>query len=726
VTKAAVAPTDDAPPLWRAAIVVALGTLLVASAVTTILSTEAFATNFLSPATWRSVAAALAAEGTTSSDQAPISFAKVLLGAVTVTVVTLGIGTLLIQQHTKRTWTKSFAICGDRGWWWWCAAGLWEWAWVAAVTVAGENGGAWLVGMSPFWMSVCFAGWLTTLCHVGSPGIAIPGRLPRRATWMLSALISAYIVIFTTMNWRLWFNLYIPHGDSAMYEEHLWNLLHGKGFRSYLDQGLFFGEHIQFVHLGLIPLYVLWPSHLLMELCGSAALALGAVPVFWMTRRHTGPDRIALCAAAAYLLYFPMQFLDIEIDLKTFRPEAFGIPILLFTLDQLDRGRWRGFLLGVLACLTVKEDYALILSPLGLWIAATAWRSPQILSCDASRRRLWLTTGVALTLFGVFYLWLATRVLMPWFRTGQEIHYTSYFSRLGDSPEAIIRTVLTRPGFVLGEVATLSTALYAVALLAPVGFLALLSPGRLAVGLPLFGVLCLNELARDPRHQFHAPLVAIVFWAVAGGLGNLPTMLSWLRRSGNSSPGGRVWTDQREGSPGERAQDRGFAEAAPAPATPTNSVLRWSGTWLWTCALATGLWFSLSPLSVTFWDSGSNWHWRKLYGPTPRGAAFAKIAPLIPLTARVASTDFVHPRFTHHARSYDYSDYVRKASGYERRVPDDTDFIVIDATHPYSQYHRPEDVPEFHDAERWELLPDETGGVFIVLRRRMANPRRAD
>ncbi|MDZ4687463.1 MAG: amidohydrolase family protein, partial [Planctomycetaceae bacterium] len=34
-----------------------------------------------------------------------------------------------------------------------------------------------------------------------------------------------------------------------------------------------------------------------------------------------------------------------------------------------------------------------------------------------------------------------------------------------------------------------------------------------------------------------------------------------------ASSGGRGWTDQREGSPGERATDRGFAEAAPAPAT---------------------------------------------------------------------------------------------------------------------------------------------------------------
>src|SRR6185503_11115540 len=84
-------------------------------------------------------------------------------------------------------------------------------------------------------------------------------------------IVGIYVVVFVTMNWRLYFNLLIPHGDSAMYEEHLWNVLHGKQFRSYLDQGLFLGEHIQVVHLGLLPLYVLWPSHLLLELCESLA-----------------------------------------------------------------------------------------------------------------------------------------------------------------------------------------------------------------------------------------------------------------------------------------------------------------------------------------------------------------------------------------------------------------------------------------------------------------------
>ncbi len=575
------------------------------------------------------------------------------------------------------------------------AVGLWDWVWLFAVLTAGDAGATLLAALIPFWLAVVIAAVITAGSGQWAEhrGQSRDSETPSnwRKDWRLAALIAVYVVVFTTMNWRLWFNLLLPHGDSAMYEEHLWNLLHGKGFRSYLDQGLFLGEHIQFVHLGLIPLYLLWPSHLLLEFCESLALGCGAMPVAWLTLRHTGSRSAALGAAAAYLLYTPMQFLDIEIDLKTFRPEAFGIPILLFTLDQLDRGRWRGFLLGVLGCLTVKEDYALVLSPLGLWIAGTAWKAPESSSASVQGRR-WLWIGCGLCLFGVFYLWLATRVLMPWFRTGAEIHYASYFTRLGDSPEAIVRTVLTRPGYVVGLLLNLSTLLYALALLVPVGGLACLSPGRLAVGLPLFGILCLNELARDPRHQFHAPLVAIIFWATAVGLSRFPDLCDWLRKR---------WQQTREANAG--------------PSRP--ALLTLGSRWLWTSSLATGFFFSLSPLGLSFWDPGSSWNGWKLYGPGPRGAAFATIAPLILPTARVASTDFIHPRFTHHARSYDYSDYARKVSGYEHRVPDDTDFIVIDTGHPYSRYKIPDDVPEYHDRQHWKLVPGVSGGMFIVLQR---------
>jgi hypothetical protein len=221
-------------------------------------------------------------------------------------------------------------------------------------------------------------------------------------------------------------------------------------------------------------------------------------------------------------------------------------------------------------------------------------------------------------------------------------------------------------------------------------FVPVLSPSRLAVGLPLFGILCLNELARDPRHQFHAPLVAIVFWALAEGWVRGVALLGWGLRKMRCE---------------------------------TASVEVVAAHLVWTSSLATGIFFSLSPLSVTFWDPGSAWYWRTLYGPSQRAEEYAKIADLIPQTARVASTDFVHPRYTHCARSYDYSGYLRKVSGYEAKVPDDTDYIVIDTQHRYSEMKSPTDVPEYRDhADEWELLPDDTNGYFIILKRRGVNP----
>jgi hypothetical protein len=136
-------------------------------------------------------------------------------------------------------------------------------------------------------------------------------------------------------------------------------------------------------------------------------------------------------------------------------------------------------------------------------------------------------------------------------------------------------------------------------------------------------------------------------------------------------------------------------------------------------SLISGCFLSMHPLSVAFWDSSGGRYWKELYIAGERPKQFEKIAGLIPPTARVASTDFVHPRYTHFERSYDYSDYARMVAGYEDKVPDDTDYIVIDTRHPYSKVREPGDIRELKiQPDQWELLPDTTDGYFLVLKRR--------
>ena len=694
--------------LLGTAILVAVGTLLTATFFQTCLSSRQLASNFVSPTTWSALKSAntVSSTGDSDPDFVNLTLMQTCWPCVLIASLCWFGGACWLVLRRGLSWGEALIRWGWHGWIWWCLVDLWEWIWIL-VGITGPSSFIAITSVIPqFWLAGCLAGWMTTWLTIGvSPQQSLESdREPFGMRWLWLAC-GLYVIVFTTMNWRLYFNLLVPHGDSVMYEEHLWNLLHGKGFRSYLDRGLFFGEHIQFAHLFLLPLYVLWPSHLLLEALSSTALALGAFPVFWMTQRQTGSSRTALAVAVAYLLYFPMQFLDIEIDLKTFRPESFGIPLLLVTLDQLDRKNIVGTLIGIAFCLTVKEDYTLIFGPLGLWIAfcQTGRRltangptrtAPENSggTLDASRVISNRVVGIGLSVFSVAYLWVATRIIIPWFRTGVEVHYASYFSRFGKTPEEILKTWLTNPGSLIEALLTPDTALYAIALLAPVAFLPLLAPARLAVGVPLFAILCMNELegSRTPQHQFHAPLVAIIFWSLSAALPVASSLVASLV--------------DRVGDKRTRASSREVA------------MLR---RLVWTSSLATGIFVSLSPLGLPFWDSGSSWYWRRLYGPSHRAAMFAQIQNEIPKSARVASTDFVHPRFTHHERSYDYSDYHRQVSGVGKRIPDDTDFLVIDTDHKYSRIKQPGDIPELReDPDAWELLPDHSEGLFIVLKRK--------
>lgn len=746
----------------------------------TILESAATAANFFSRETWQSMIGLLG--GRMSRDDtggaiAEVDFLPLFCLWAAIAAIGATLAAQLIRQYQRSTWGDSLTTAGFACGWWWLM-GVWELTRLLAFLIDWESLDQLLVVTPQFWQAAALAGWLVHPFAMSPPrrgegrgargeqnkdnAAVLPFNSPLAPRHSLlfstfvsrhsslksvAVLIAIYIVVFTAMNWRLWFNLRIPHGDSAMYEEHLWNLWHGKGFRSYLDQGLFLGEHIQVIHLLLLPLHLLWPSHLMLELCESTALALGAIPVFRMTQRSTGSARAGLLMSAAYLLYFPLHFLDIEVDLKTFRPESFCVPFFLFAFEALEEGRLRRTLILLTIALSAKEDYSIIIAPLGIWIAATAWfqkrtamsplppgesgrrpgegqptidyraqelappEAPATVATkvnlsavphpdplpkgegeNAAHRRMIL--GLCVAVFGVVYLLLAILVVIPWFRGGAELHYVRYFPKFGNTMGEVIKNMLTNPSLLFGELLTTKTALYALSMLVPVGFIALLSPGRLAVGLPLFGILCLSEFAGDgPRHHFHAPLVPVVFWA-AIGVGNAGRVFDKIRSLLTLSPPHLV---------------------APSP-TPADSFAR---QFVWASAFTSGLFLSLGPAGITFWDAGSSMSLWRLYAHDPRADHFEKVIAKIPRESRVASTDFVHPRFTHHERSYDYSHYRRRIAGYEDRVPDDTDFIVIDTRHPYSDLKSPSQVRELQtEPDRWELVPDETDGDFIVLRRK--------
>lgn len=646
-------------------------------------------------------------------------------------------------------------LCGLRasvheGWRWWWWLGAWEALRLACDLCGWTSLGAVVVASASLVQVAAWSGFVAT--RLGVP--VNEGDLPRRmwlgvpaAVWLL---VAVYTATFFTLNWRLWETLLIPHGDSAMYEEHVWNLLHGKGFRSYLDQGrLFLGEHIQVIHVGLVPLYLLWPSHLLLEFAQSAALGLTAIPAWRLAQRSTGSDRAAILFAAAVLCYLPLQFLDIAIDFKTFRPNAFEIPFLLFGLDALERGKYRQFSVWAVLSLLCQEDAAPVLAPLGVWIALTRSSEPTGASFFTRRRMF----GVGLALLATVYLLLVIKVILPWFRGGADVHFAQYFSDLGGSTSEIVWTVATQPWRLLAKWCQPDVGMFGILLFAPLGFAPLASPGRLLVAAPLFLVLALNQLSRSPVHHFHAPLVPIIVWAAAAGLGRglqWTNVLKAMLRRNNSGPALKAdegkaidparrfprdairsrpgkhlpaakSVDGSSGNDSTRAQleprteiSRSSSEDASHPMDVGHPVFLdtlWWGRFVCGCSLGLMVLTGFTPAGIPFWDPGSRAYWRNLYLETPRSHAARAVVEAIPASDRVASTDFIHPRFTHHERSYDYSDY-------RPEVPPDANWIVIDTGHPYSQIKTPEQVKEFvRTPGEWKLVPVDPDGWFLVFRR---------
>lgn len=586
-------------------------------------------------------------------------------------------------------WQTSLIGCGCVAWWLlWLVGGL------GVVPVA-----EFCVGVLPVWMMVllatfCWIWWQAILqsASSGQKVSAEAGGFKFAAITFVVVAMLGWIGISFWLNDCLYQQLMIPHGDSAMYEEHLWNVWHGKGFRSYLDQGLFLGEHIQVIHLLLLPLHMLWPSHRLLELAESIALGGCCIPIYLIAQRHTRNSWAAALLAVAWLFYFPMHFLDIAIDQKTFRPIALGLPFLFCMIHFAERRRfvWAGICL--LLVLSAKEDMALLTCPLLAVLALLAHQG--VLSetgvkaaADKSARN-WL---LGFSVFSAVYLVAVVLVIIPAFRSGAHVHYSRYFGDLGGTPGELVKTALTEPMRVIAQMLSVRTLLYLCVFLAPMAFFPLRRPLLLLAGGLTFGMLALLEfggpesggLPPVPYHHFHAPLLAIVFWAGIRAVSSSASN-SWPRLSRGPQSGAML-------------------------------VLL--------CCVTTAATGSLMPMGLGFWSHESSFGYSQLFCSNDprqqkRAEMVAVVVDTIPLTARVASTDYIHTRLTHCERSYDYSGYLRKVNDYQPGVPADTDYIVIDTGHRYSAVKVAADVRELQlESDEWALLPDVTEGIFLILKR---------
>ena len=212
----------------------------------------------------------------------------------------------------------------------------------------------------------------------------LAARSERVALW---SAIGAYGAGFAAISIRRDHAFETGRFDLGNMVQAVWSTAHGHPLRITDlrgDQISRLAAHVDPILVLFAPFWRLWPSADLLLTVQALAIALGALPVFRLARRHLGSERAALGFALAYLLYPPLQWLT----LNEFHPVALATPLLLFAFDALDRDRLVPFAIYALLACATKEEIPLVVAAMGLWYALARRRWAAGAAIFAARRPL--------------------------------------------------------------------------------------------------------------------------------------------------------------------------------------------------------------------------------------------------------------------------------------------------------------------------------------------------
>ena len=329
------------------------------------------------------------------------------------------------------------------------------------------------------------------------------GRLlvaPRSLLW---AAMAAYALGFSALSVLRHDAYNTGRFDLGNMVQAVWSTAHGQPLRMtdlQGDQISRLAAHVDPILVLFAPLWLAWPSPDLLVVVQAVAIALGALPIFWLARKHLGSQWVALGFALAYLLQPAGQWLA----LNEFHPVALALPLLLFAFWWLDEDRLLPFaVVALLACAT-KEEIPLAVSGLGLWYALS--------------RRRW-RPGLLIALAGLAWALIAVEIVIPHFNAGASSAFYSRYGDVGGSPGGILRAAVTHPLRIVEHAFDQQNLGYLARLALPLGVLWALSPLALLASLPDLALNLLSSTPAQSSIHFHYTAGVIPGLVVASVLG---------------------------------------------------------------------------------------------------------------------------------------------------------------------------------------------------------------
>jgi uncharacterized membrane protein len=327
------------------------------------------------------------------------------------------------------------------------------------------------------------------------------GALLRARGWSLAvwaAMFGWTIVLFAIVR-DAFLDFRLGRFDLGNMAQAVWSTTQGRPLEytqgSTGEQVVRLAMHVDPFLVLLAPLWLVWPSPLALAFAQIVVTSLGALPVFWLGRRHLDSERAAGLLALGYLAY-PWPATS---AIGAIHPVTFAVSLFVFCIWFLDTGRLVPFAVCGLLAMSTGELMGLPILGLGVWYALAR-----------GRRR----EGGLIALAGAAWTFVAVYFVVRHF-AGDSSAYYGFYDEIGGSPQGVARTLFTDPGTVLGALVESHDIVYVVWLGLPLLFLFVLAPGIALVGLPQLLANALSDFRSmtDPRYHSVAAIVPFLIAA---------------------------------------------------------------------------------------------------------------------------------------------------------------------------------------------------------------------
>ena len=350
----------------------------------------------------------------------------------------------------------------------------------------------------------------------------------------LLIFIILYIAVLGTVAYARHYNFETQSSDLGIFTQIFWNMVHGNGMTSSLEEILHhLGIHMSPFLYSLVPGYIIFQSPYYLLILQTIALALGALPLYFLALHHLQRKDFAILISAGYLLYPSLHW----VNLFDFHEIAFFVPLFLAAFYFLEKKSWTWACIFLALAASTKEDaiLAVLFTGIYLFVPPAVGRSGK--SQKQEKVSFWSTErkiGLGIILTALAYFLISAKIVMP--ALGGGLLRLDRYGNLGGNMTEIITNLFVHPLLFFKTIFTIPKFIYIFWIFAPLVFIPffagkvfiLLIPGMIENLLTTFG----SQFSG--LYQYDALLIPALFISAIYGLKKIcewhPLRVIWIKR----------------------------------------------------------------------------------------------------------------------------------------------------------------------------------------------------